>query len=210
MNNDIHIKVCGLARWEDMVQLEALGVQYGGMIFYEKSPRFAEGKLDGKKVKQLHKIKKVGVFVNADLGYVLQQKENYGLDMVQLHGDETPDFCHELRAQMPVIKAFRIQDEGDLNRTEQYASSCDYFLFDGPGALYGGNGKQFNWSWMEKYKGTTPFFISGGIGPTDTGQISQLIHPALYAVDVNSRFEIRPGEKNIDELKKFLCHLNSD
>jgi phosphoribosylanthranilate isomerase len=193
-----------------MAQLEALGVQYGGMILYEKSPRFAGGKIDASKIKQLNKIKKVGVFVHADAKYILAQQENYGLDMVQLHGDETPDFCAMLRKHLPVIKAFRIRNEKDLKHTEQYAASCDYFLFDAAGELYGGNGKLFDWKLLESYTGNVPFFISGGIGLSEAEQVRQFPHPALYAVDVNSRFEISPGEKNMDELKKFLCHLNSD
>lgn len=208
--NNLNLKVCGLTRWEDMAQLEALGVQYGGMIFYEKSPRFAEGKLDVEKIMQLKRIKKVGVFVNADIEFILQQSEKYGLDLVQLHGDETPEFCSSIRQFLPVIKAFRIKEENDLRKLDAYKVCCDYFLFDTPGELYGGSGKLFNWDLLKKYEENIPFFISGGIGMSETEQLRSFSHPALFAVDVNSRFEINPGEKNIHDLKQFLCHLNSD
>lgn len=206
----MNVKVCGLTRWEDLAQLEALGVQYGGMIFYEKSPRFAEGKLNAEKIKQLNKIKKVGVFVNADMEYILRQRERYGLDLVQLHGDETSEFCYLLKPYLPVIKAFRIRNENDLENIESYKTCCDYFLFDTPGELYGGSGKLFNWNVLKNYKGEVPFFLSGGIGLSEAEPLKAFTHRNLFAVDVNSRFESRPGEKNINDLKKFLCHLNSD
>lgn len=210
MSRKINIKVCGLTRLEDMTELEMLGVQYGGIIFYEKSPRFAREKLDPEKVRQLKRIKKVGVFVNADKAYILEQKEKFGLEMVQLHGDETPDFCSSIRKYIPVIKAFRMNDEKDLKSTKQYAGVSDFFLFDAPGKLYGGNGTLFNWELLKNYEGNIPFFISGGIGLSEAEQVMHFSHPALHAVDINSRFEIRPGEKKINEIKQFVCHLNSD
>lgn len=208
MDNDFNIKVCGLTRWEDMAALETAGVQYGGMIFYESSPRYAVGRMDAVKIKELKKIKKVGVFVNAGRDYILQQAKEYGLDLAQLHGDETPADCAELRAFLPVIKAFRLQKAGDLSRLKQYEACCDYFLFDTPGPLYGGNGQLFNWELLKGYTGQTRFFLSGGIGLDEAGQVKQFSHAAWYGVDVNSRFETAPGEKNMEKLKQFLCHLN--
>lgn len=210
LSNKINIKVCGLTQWEDLAQLEGLGVQYGGIIFYEKSPRFAEGKLEAERIKQFNKIKKVGVFVNAKEDYILQQKEKYGLELAQLHGDETPEFCKRIRQHLRVIKALRITDEQDLEKTRNYKECCDYFLFDAPGKLYGGNGTLFNWEILQKYAGDIPFFLSGGIGLSEVELLKSFLHPSLFAVDVNSRFETTPGIKNMNEIKQFICRLNSN
>lgn len=211
MNNlKVNIKVCGLTRFEDMEQLGETGVQFGGMIFYEKSPRFAEGRIEVKKVKAFHKIKKVGVFVNAKENYIVKQIEKYDLDLLQLHGNEDPEFCNHLNQYLPVIKAFRINDKNDLKNISGYAGSCNYFLFDAPGKLYGGNGELFNWENLNFYRDQIPFFLSGGIGPGEVERIKSFNHPAWFAVDVNSRFEISPGEKNIQEIKQFVWALNSN
>lgn len=193
-----------------MEQLGEMGVQYGGMIFYDKSPRFAEGKIDVEKVKAFKGMKKVGVFVNADKEYILTKIEKYGLDLLQLHGEETPGFCNELHQYLPVIKAFRIKDEKDIKKTDNYMGVCDYFLFDAHGKLYGGNGHIFNWRLLDKYRSKVPFLLSGGIGMSEVDQLKSFSHPALTAVDVNSRFETEPGVKNMKEIKQFICRLNSN
>lgn len=210
MNHPVNIKVCGLTRFADMEQLGEMGVQYGGMIFYNRSLRFAEGKMDAGKVNAFKKIKKVGVFVNADKEYILKQIKSYGLDLLQLHGDESPEFCNDMRKYLPVIKAIRIKEEGDIKKLDNYAGVCDYFLFDAPGELYGGNGKVFNWELLKKYTVDIPFFLSGGIGLSEVKELESFSHPALFAVDVNSRFETEPGIKNINEIKQFVCRLNSN
>lgn len=202
------IKVCGLTRWEEMSQLAELGVDYGGLIFHAPSPRFAEGKMDAGRLKKIQGIKKTGVFVHADPEYILRQKEKYGLDLIQLHGNESPEDCLRLKRELPVIKAFRLRTVEDLPITNEYLEACDYFLFDTPGALYGGNGRTFDWDLLAHYQGRLPFFLSGGIGPVDADRIKAFSHPALHAIDVNSGFESEPGEKNIAEIKKFLWDLN--
>lgn len=193
-----------------MEQLGEIGVQYGGMIFYNKSPRFAEEKIDVEKVRAFKGIKKVGVFVNADKEYILTQIGKYGLDLLQLHGEETPSFCNELRQCLPVIKAFRIKDENDIKKIDSYTAACDYFLFDTYGKLYGGNGQVFNWKLLDEYRDEIPFFLSGGIGMSEVEPLKSFSHPALLAVDVNSRFETEPGIKNMNKLKQFVCRLNSN
>lgn len=210
MNYQINIKVCGLTRFEDMEQLGEIGVQYGGMIFYKRSPRFAEGKINAEKVKSYHAIKKVGVFVNAGEEYIVERIEKYGLDLLQLHGEETPDFCNTLNKYLPVIKAFRIKDENDLKKVAEYKGSSNYFLFDASGKLYGGNGELFNWEILKSYTGSVPFFLSGGIGLSETTAIKSFQHSSLFAIDVNSRFETEPGIKNMNEIKQFICRLNSN
>jgi phosphoribosylanthranilate isomerase len=202
------IIVCGLTSAEDARRLAELGVSYAGFIFYDKSPRFAEGKLDGGLIKATDSIKKVGVFVDAAPGYIRSQKEKYGLDLVQLHGDESPEDCRELRKEVPVIKAFRLKRAADLSRLQAYREVCDYFLFDTPGRLYGGNGTVFDWSLLEDYRLEVPFFLSGGIGPAQAEGLKAFAHPALHAIDINSRFETAPGRKNIDDIKRFLWDLN--
>lgn len=209
MLQQTNLKVCGLTRPEDMRQAAESGVRFAGMIFYAPSPRYAEGKLDPEEVKAIQGILKVGVFVNADTAYILERREQYGLDIIQLHGDESPEDCRALRTSVPVIKAFRLRKAGDLELLPDYEDACDYFLFDTPGSLYGGNGTLFEWSLLDDYRGNTPFFLSGGIGPGDSGRVKAFSHPMLYAIDVNSLFEIRPGEKNILDIKKFLWDLNS-
>jgi phosphoribosylanthranilate isomerase len=202
------IKVCGLTRWEDMTRLADLGVHYRGFIFYDRSPRFSDRKLDAVRVKDFEGFQKVGVFVNATTAYILEQKEKYGLDLVQLHGDESPGDCLALRNYLPVMKAFRLKTPQDLAVLPSYKEACDYFLFDTPGVLYGGNGNVFDWSLLTQYTGRTPFFLSGGIGPAETESLKAFAHPALHAVDINSRFETAPGKKNIDDIKRFLWDLN--
>ncbi|GAA4312831.1 phosphoribosylanthranilate isomerase [Compostibacter hankyongensis] len=205
---DTHIKVCGLTRPEDMEALSGLGVHYGGMIFHAPSPRFIEGRTDPAGIKRIAGIRKVGVFVNAAPDYIYRQAEVYGLDMVQLHGEETPEYCAIIRRHLPVIKALRLKSEQDLEATARYEGACDYLLFDTPGPLYGGNGTLFNWALLEHYQGSTPFFLSGGIGPEAAEKLSSWKHPACHAIDLNSRFEQSPGVKNIDLLKQFIWDLN--
>lgn len=202
------IKVCGLNRIEQISQLAALGVDYFGMIFYKKSPRFAGQTLDARSVKGLEAPKKVGVFVNASPEEIQTHIDAYGLDMVQLHGDESPEFCASLARKTKVMKAFRIQNAHDLEQVSAYAEHCTYFLFDTAGPLYGGNGVPFDWSLLDAYTGPVPFFLSGGIGPEDTARLATFSHPAWAGIDINSRFEIRPGEKNLEDIKRFLWDLN--
>lgn len=197
------IKVCGITRASDLEGLVSLGVDYAGFIFYGPSPRFAGNKLDGRTVRELGKnIGKVGVFVNADAEQIRQTVKDYGLDAVQLHGDEQVDFCADIRTSVPVIKAFRIQDA--LPDTSLYQAASDYFLFDTAGKEYGGTGRQFNWQLLEDYGAEQPFFLSGGIGPDDADALRSWYHPSLFALDVNSRFELSPGVKDMEKLATFI------
>lgn len=183
-------------------------MDYAGFIFYEKSKRFVEGKLGPQIIKAAKGVKKVGVFVNAHEKYILQKVKEYGLDMLQLHGEESPEFCKKLKKQIPVIKAFKIKGKTDIAETERYSGCCNYFLFDTAGKLYGGNGKLFNWKLLDNYNGNTPFFLSGGIGLEEVEELKKFKHPSWVAIDVNSKFEDAPGVKNIKKLKQFLWDLN--
>lgn len=206
--NNIKIKVCGLTRLTDLEQLAGIGVHYGGMIFYKKTPRFVKNKLEAEAVKNFKGVKKTGVFVNETIDEVIRIIDSYGLDVVQLHGDESPAFCETARKYAQVTKVFRLTSKDDLKKTVAYKEVSDYFLFDTPGTLYGGSGKQFDWHLLTYYKGDIPFFLSGGIGMDAVEALKKFDHPQLYAVDINSRFEISPGVKNIADIKQFLWHLN--
>jgi len=205
------IKVCGITRKEDLQRLAEYAVDYAGFIFYEKSPRFAAQKIDARTVRETTGIRKVGVFVNAPLEQVQRTIADYGLDMVQLHGDETPAYCAVLRESVPVIKAFRVGE--NVNWEEllgAYLPVTDYFLFDTEaGKAYGGTGKRFNWELLQTYPYQHPFFLSGGIGLEETAEVMQLQMPALFAVDVNSRFETAPGVKDMDKVGIFKDQIHS-
>ncbi|MBO9727733.1 MAG: phosphoribosylanthranilate isomerase [Chitinophaga sp.] len=207
----MRIKVCGITKINDLQALVANSVDYAGFIFYEKSPRFAGNKIDARTVRETTGIKKVGVFVNASLEQVQRTIADYALDLVQLHGDETPAYCATIRELVPVIKAFRIGDhvnwEADL---APFVPVTDYFLFDTASVKgYGGTGERFNWELLATYPFDHPFFLSGGIGPDQAADFSEMPLPALFAVDVNSKFEDSPGVKNIALVESFVKQIHS-
>ncbi|NSL90414.1 phosphoribosylanthranilate isomerase [Chitinophaga solisilvae] len=207
----MRIKVCGITRVNDLQGLVENSVDFAGFIFYEKSPRFAAARIDARTVRETTGIRKVGVFVNAPQEQVLRTIADYALDMAQLHGDETPAFCAAIREQVPVIKAFRIGD--DVNWEKElapYLEVTDYFLFDTASAKgYGGTGDRFNWELLQQYPFAHPFLLSGGITPDDAAIINSLQLPALFAVDINSKFEDSPGVKNIPKVKAFVAGLTA-
>lgn len=205
------IKVCGNTDIEQLKELDELAIDFEGLIFYEQSPRFILKKLDGKTVIDSGiSVAKVGVFVNAGEEEIMKQVDNFGLDMVQLHGDETASFCNRISDHIKVIKAFRIADF-DANvdwLVKEYDEVCDYYLFDkGSAGLYGGTGKKFNWNVLGESEIGKPFFLSGGIGRNDAQALKKFTHPFFYGVDVNSRFEISPGIKDIELIKEFVKEL---
>ena len=211
----LKIKVCGITKAEQLKQLDELNVDFAGMIFYEGSSRFILNKLTSGEVKKLQlSIKKVGVFVNASEENVLTQTELYGLDLVQLHGDETPAFCRHISNKVNVVKAFRINERNEQNidwMIKPYEEYCDYYLFDANRrGAYGGTGEKFNWQILNENKIHKPFFLSGGIGLQDVERIKTFSHPFLYAVDVNSMFETEPGIKDIEQVKTFIHELKED
>ncbi|MDZ4847100.1 MAG: phosphoribosylanthranilate isomerase [Chitinophagales bacterium] len=202
------IKVCGITRKEDFIALDKLGVDFAGFIFYEKSKRFV-----GENANVLFEnlfskhVKKTGVFVNEAIENVLAKAEQFQFDCIQLHGDESPEFCEAIRKNYLVLKAFPIDIDFSFPELEQYQDACDYFLFDAKGKLPGGNSITFDWKLLEHYKLEIPFFLSGGIAPQHVAQIRAFSHPAFYGIDVNSGFEISPGIKNIPMLQTFVQQL---
>ncbi len=212
--HSIKIKVCGMTQIEQVRQLERLGVDYAGFIFYERSARYAADKVDAVELKQLTGISKTGVFVNADYDVVLQTAEAYSLNAVQLHGDETPDFCKRVSSYIKTIKAFRLTGEEDLQSLiEDYENAVDYYLFDTRAETYGGTGKKFNWNILKQQVAVgKPYFLSGGVGPDDAPLINDFISESmndLYAIDLNSKFETVPGVKDLSLLKIFLDEIKS-
>ncbi len=206
------IKVCGITQIDQLKQLEEFGVDYAGLIFYDRSPRYVLNKLHSEAVNKLNlSIKKVGVFVNASEEDIMTQIELYGLNIVQLHGNETPSFCKHISDQVSVIKAFRINKKNEQNidwMIKPFEDFCDYYMFDtGNGTSYGGTGEKFDWQILKNNKINKPFFLSGGIGFVDIEKIKEFQHPFFYAVDANSMFEIEPGVKNMEEVKMFVQEL---
>jgi len=205
------VKVCGNTDLEQLKELDYLKIDFAGIIFYEQSPRYALKKLNGHELKSLGlSITKVGVFVNATEEEIMLRVDEFGLDMVQLHGDETASFCNRISDHIKVIKAFRITDF-DKNidwLVSEYDEVCDYYLFDkGSAGLYGGTGKKFDWNLLEKATISKPFFLSGGIEKSDAQALKKFKHPFFYGVDVNSRFEISPGIKDMELVKEFINDL---
>lgn len=210
MDNQLNIKVCGITQAQDLKALVEYGVNYAGFIFYERSPRFAGNKLDARTVRETIGIKKVGVFVDADLQLVKRTIADYSLDMVQLHGNESPEYCAAIRQLVPVIKAFRIGSEVKWQELAPYVPVTTYFLFDTASAhAYGGTGLQFDWQLLQSYPFQHPFFLSGGIGPEHAAEITGLQLPGMYAVDVNSRFEKAPGIKVLPHVQQFVKEIHS-
>ena len=206
------LKVCGTTQVQQLKQLDELGVDYAGLIFYDRSVRYVLNKLKSKDVQQIHlSLKKVGVFVNASQEDIETQIELYGLDVVQLHGDETPAFCSHISNKVTVIKAFRITQKNEQNidwMVKPYEECCDYYLFDTDRAgAYGGTGEKFDWEILQHNKINKPFFLSGGIGIKDIEKIKAFTHPFFYAIDVNSKVEVADGIKDINAITELVDEL---
>lgn len=207
----MRIKVCGMTSTEQVLQLDEMGVEFAGFIFYPKSPRYVYKFMPKPEVKKIKGkgINKVGVFVNATVEEVLQTVDDCGLHLVQLHGDETPKYCEKIANYVGVVKAFRLREEDNvLWKVKDYMDIADMFLFDTEGAGYGGTGKQFDWNILRGLAIRKPFFLSGGIGPDDAEKLAQFakepVAKDLFSIDVNSKFEITPGIKDMEALTRFI------
>jgi len=210
------LKVCGMKY--NTKEVASLQPDYLGFIFWEPSGRYFEGKIP-----QLPQgIRKVGVFVDASISEVLEKIEKYNLWGVQLHSNENPEYCEELNAkchaelveaqsknhqEIKIIKVFSIQDEFDFSVLQPFEEVCDYYLFDTKGKLPGGNGYSFNWEVLKDYPSTKPYFLSGGIGLEEIDSIQEFLKKPeskyCHVIDVNSKFELEPGLKDVEKLKKF-------
>lgn len=232
------LKICGMKYQDNIAAVANLQPDYLGFIFHEDSPRHFKLNTSPQLPKQ---IKKVGVFVNKPIDYIIDKIEEHQLSAVQLHGHESPDFCKKLMKhchsefiseshdeiqkqhfgklsvsinhdkKIEIIKVFSIKDKFDFSVLQSYEDVCDYFLFDTKGKHPGGNGYMFDWNVLNDYPSTKPFFLSGGIGLNEIDNISAFkkntASKYCYAIDVNSKFEIEPGLKNINELSKLINQL---
>jgi phosphoribosylanthranilate isomerase len=206
----LKLKVCGMRDALNIKAVAALKPDFMGFIFYDQSPRFVGEQFDPALLQELpDEIAKVGVFVNEEFGEVLGKVKRYKLNYVQLHGSESPDYCSRMADHVKVIRTFGIGKATEFEEVETYASFCSYLLFDTKTKDHGGSGRKFDWNLLQRYKGNTPFFISGGI---DLASVNALLDmqsssPALSAIDVNSRFETLPGLKDLQLLKQLKQNL---
>ena len=195
----VGIKICGMKYPDNILEVASLLPDYMGFIFWEKSARYFDGIIP-----ELPKsIKKTGVFVNATQEEILEKLSQYDLQAIQLHGQESVEFCLALKEKInykiEIIKVFSVSDIFDFNLLKPFEDVCDYFLFDTKGKLPGGNGTTFDWKVLQKYPSTKPFFLSGGIGIDELEAVNEILKTNLpiHAIDVNSKFETEPGLKNI-------------
>ena len=208
------VKVCGMRDADNIREIEALGINWMGFIFWPKSSRF----VSERPIYLPTKCKRVGVFVDASIGDVMTIAEQYQLDLIQLHGNESPSYITQLTSHLrslsmsngiKIIKAFNIATEADFEATEPYEDVADYFLFDTKGKSVGGNGEKFDWNVLSAYRGHTPYLLSGGIGPDDAPLINQVVEDLqssspLIGIDLNSKFEIAPALKDVEKLKHLI------
>ncbi|MBQ5404224.1 MAG: phosphoribosylanthranilate isomerase [Bacteroidales bacterium] len=196
------IKICGLR--DNFLEVAALKPDFLGLIFYEKSPRFVPQNVDNQLKQKTFGSQKVGVFVNESEEKILKIIKEFNLDFVQLHGNETPDFCEKIREKIPVIKAFGVSLKEDLLAAQKYYQSVDYLLFDTKTSGFGGSGRKFDWSILNEEEIQKPFLLSGGIDLDVLDEIKALKIKNLVGVDLNSRFEISPTLKDIEKLQKAI------
>ena len=190
---------------ENISELMTLKPDFIGFIFYAQSKRVVT---DFPQIEIPSSVKKVGVFVNENIEEIIEIVKRYKLDFVQLHGEETPDYCEKLALQkIKIIKAFSVDENFDFDAILPFEKHVSLFLFDTKGKNYGGNGIKFNWDLLQNYKGKTPFLLSGGITKNDAEEIMKMKYPAFLGIDINSGFELEPGLKNINEIKEFKSLL---
>ena len=196
------IKVCGMCDADNIRKVEALDIDLMGFIFWSKSSRYVSEHLAYLPTNS----KRVGVFVDEDIETIKHITDKYSLDYIQLHGHESPDYCAQLQ-EFHLIKAISVSGCDDIATYKKYEGLVDYFLFDTKCPSVGGSGQQFDWSVLSAYDGNTPFLLSGGIGPDDSERVKAFLHPKCVGIDLNSRFEVAPGLKDINKLKTFIESL---
>lgn len=209
----MRIKVCGLTNLNQVRQLNELGIEFAGFNFYPRSPRYVYKTMPSTAIKKMRgKINKVGIFVNEDPDELLRTVDECGLYLVQLHGDESPRYCEKISNYIGIIKVFRLSENYNIEwEIKDYYDVADMFMFDTESANYGGTGKKFNWKMLQHQQINKPFFLAGGIAPEDADELKkfaqQPVSKDLFAIDINSRFEIMPGVKDVDLIKTFKRKL---
>lgn len=220
------IKVCGMRDAQNIREVSQLGVDMIGMVFYPKSPRYVEMQSshagiipdyvkEDINIKSAKSPARVGVFVDDMVQNIVTRVVNYHLDYVQLHGNEPREMCENLRLTLDpdirpgikIIKAISVSDASDIQKYKEYVGAVDLFLFDTKCKTVGGSGQQFDWQVLEQYDGEVPFLLSGGIGPENASRLHAFHHPKCIGIDLNSRFEIKPGVKDVEKLKGFLNEI---
>ena len=208
---ELKIKVCGMREPINIVEVGDLCPDLMGFIFYPGSPRYAGETLKPHILTALSDtIRKAGVFVNTDYDNIKKTVTRYSLDFVQLHGDETAELCERLKnLGVGVIKAFNIKEITDFDLCTKFKDCTDYFLFDAATLKYGGSGLKFDWQILSGYTLDKPFFLSGGIGPDDVESLIEIKNPSLYGIDLNSRFEVKPGLKDVSKLRTIITAIRN-
>jgi phosphoribosylanthranilate isomerase len=201
-----------MTQLDQVDRLAEMGATFAGFIFYPKSPRYVLRHMTTTQLKKENNINKVGVFVNASVEEVLLMVDECRLHIVQLHGDEPPKYCERIADYVSVVKAFRLSDNDSIEwMIKPYMDVCDMFMFDTMGAGYGGTGKKFDWNILKGSNIGKPFFLSGGIQPEDTADLKAFaadpVARALFAIDINSRFESSPGIKDMHKVETFLKEM---
>jgi len=205
------VKVCGMREWENIQQIVELSPDYLGFIHYKESPRDVTNLKMRFVVQSLpDEVAPVAVFVDADINLVKEKIKENGYTHVQFHGNESPEHCRNIMSNVKIIKTFNIDEEFDFSELDDYEQVCDYYLFDTKSGGPGGSGKQFDWNLLTKYEGNKPFFLSGGIGEKDVEKIKSLVMPGLFAIDVNSKFEIEPAVKDSGKLDPFIKAIRNE
>ena len=206
----MRVKVCGMTLPEQVNALDEMGVELAGFIFYPKSPRYVRNKISPEKMKKIGgRIAKVGVFVNEDFEVLMKTVEDYRLDMVQLHGDESERFCEKVANYVTTVKAFRLSDNDPIEwMVRSFHEGSDMYMFDTLGSGYGGTGKKFDWNVLKGINIDKLFFLSGGIEPGDAEKLKAFSQQEeakkLFAVDINSKFEVTSGVKDMAKVRSFI------
>lgn len=207
----LRIKVCGLSDPGNAKEVLSLKPDFFGLNFYSESPRFVSS--EGKAwnfLKEFPESVPTGIFVNSDLSLILKKTNDYFLKAIQLHGNETPELAEDIKNKnLMVIKAFSISSLEDFVAVKKFKDKIDFCLFDTRSDFFGGSGKHFDWTLLNEYDFRIPFFLSGGISPEDIGEIKSISHPMFYGIDINSKFESRPGKKDFSKIKKFIHDIHS-
>ena len=202
------IKVCGRTKVDQFNWLDQHGVDMIGLNFYAGSKRYLGQPLTG--IKSARQSDRIGIFVKPELSYLLEKVEEYNLAMVQLHGNESVAFCEEVAQHIAIIKAFGVDDNFKFADTKSYLNCASYFLFDTKSPAYGGSGKKFNWHKLSEYEFDKPFLLSGGIQLEDIADIIDIDMPTFAGIDVNSGFEISPGNKDLEKINTMLKLIDDD
>ncbi len=200
------IKVCGMKDPQNINEVASLAPDFLGFIFYKKSARYVDEEIVRKTLNQLpSNIARVGVFVDETLEKVMEICNRLGLSYAQLHGKESPEYCTQIqKAGISVIKVFHMGETFDLDQIKPYENCADLLLFDTKTKGYGGSGKHFDWNLLNTYTSEIPFLLSGGISAEDISKIKELQIPQLLGIDVNSRVEISPGNKDLNKVKELI------